>query len=135
MKTTVKTVEQFLSDQALVLQLCGEIMPQARFYKRVHSRLMELEGFLVRYIQAQDDGFFMELGRRHAKDGNKLKMIEFWKVDLKDLKIKIFLFFEHYGKDPLAKGNAHLGKDFLDLFNAIKTHFEIQKNYLFPSLC
>ena len=114
-----------------ILNLCEEIIATIRSYTQVRGRLIILYDLSTNYFGRQDQCLLTDLRLRHQNDSRALKMLEFWEIDLKDIKIKVVTFFEKYTGDFVIKPRGSFGKEFLELHKALKARFEIENNYLF----
>ncbi len=105
-------------------------MATIQSYPQAKTWLKILYDALIGYFGKQDQSLLEDLKFRHRDDPHALKMLEFWEVDLKDIKIKIITFFEKYTGEFITKPSGSFRKEFKDIYDAISARFESENSHL-----
>lgn len=87
---------------------------------------------LLEYVSYQNDEVFAYLTFLYKGDQHKIKMIEFFSCDIKELKLKIIDFMDQYPCQQPVKLQGFFPKDFVALSDSITLRLQIEKESLIP---
>jgi hypothetical protein len=124
--------KMFMLSQETVSKALNDIKSALRPDAATRARVGAAYGLIVQYISRQDETFFKELNERHAEDSLALKMIHFFAEDLKDIKVRLFIFEDKHLVNSLLKIEKRFTGDVLELFQVILTRFQTEQMKLFP---
>ncbi len=122
----LKTAHQSLLDSI------DQIQQKIHSYKDVKPKLRAFEVQLLAYFEQQNNAFYEPLAIFYKENRADLKMIEFLKQDLKQLKIQLLTFFDQHSGEM---GDLHAGnfvRDFREFSGLVLGRIKIEEEYLFP---
>ena len=125
---TFKTAHHAIVDGVSQVQLF------LRSYKEARAKLNVVEELLLNHFGRQDEKFFNDLMGFYQSDRQRLKMLEFLSVDLKDIKIQYLTFCDRYWGEWSDIKMRNFPKDFTDFTALILQRVRIEEEYLFPLL-
>ena len=103
-------------------------------FREARKIIGEPREMIYYYFGRQDDAFFGQMETFFRDNRPALKMIEFLRHDLKEMKIKTFGFFEQYGfGNPLEQGR-HFARDLRWYMQLVVDRFKVEEEYLMPLL-
>ena len=128
---------QFLSQsQQLILETIDEIQPHLRTPSSAKNKIQELFIYVSKHLNCQDNAFINEVKKLEPFQGVSKNMVDFLVQDLKDLKVRLFVFSQQYLQQQSAghKKEPNFARDFKELMNDVVARFYVEKNYLLPLL-
>ena len=122
----------------LTKQLTLDAMAQARAVVRNDKIMIEkIKYFLERasrHIFVQSGEFYGFLRDQHQGGSSALKMIDFFEMDLKELRVQLFTFSEKYLGDMPVRNTRVLILDFLALSRIVLERVNVEDSQLVPLL-
>lgn len=134
MNVSPSEVVSLKSVQAAMVGDISRILDQVRNYSQAVLILQEFAHVLLLYFERQDDAFYERLVERYADQAGDLKMIQFLKNDIIDLKVDFLKFMEMYTVHANSVRIRNFPKDFLAFSRRITDRIGLEKEYLFPFL-
>ncbi len=129
-----KRLESFKESHLAIVEQMDQIHHSIRSYNEAKPKLQILQSILLNHFVIQKQNLYDQLEEAYASDREKSKLIEFLKTDLKDLKIKILLFFDDHPADLSDQKPKHVVQDFDRLASDVLGRIHHEKKYLFPML-
>ena len=134
MKETADSLRQFKVAHQSILETIDQIQQSVRFYNQVKPHIRILEDQLLVYFGKQDENLYGPLIVHYAANREATKMIEFLRLDLRDLKIKLLIFFDQHSGEMGDQHARNFPKDFMEFAAAVIGRMRIEEDYLFPLL-
>ncbi len=103
-------------------------------YNQVKPYVRHLQESLLGCFQLQKDTLFTHLSSFYSADRENMKMIEFLREDLKNVKIQSLIFFETHPADMGDLGGANFHSDFMNLSDLLAARIKSEQTYLLPLL-
>jgi len=115
-----------------ILLTIDEIQAIAHSYLKAKPKIRTLQEQVFAYFSLQKDDLFEELTHSFKGNQEKLKLIEFLKHDLKEMKIKALYFVDEHPADMADIRPKKFSADFAQFAKDLHTRFKIEEEYLFP---
>ena len=125
--------DEFYVTRQLILDLLPDAQAAARYGTLSVPKAVAVVNQSARHCALQNDAFYAYLKSAHQDNASALKIIDFFIYDLKELKIKIFVFEEKYLAEKMHV-SKNFSKDFLELSREILTRVDMETAQLFPLL-
>ena len=87
-----------------------------------------------RHVFLQSVGFYSSLRDRHEGNSSALKIIDFFEMDLKELRVQLFTFSEKYFADMPVRNIRVLISDFRALSRVVLERVNVEDSQLVPLL-
>src|SRR5262245_27219093 len=97
-----------------LLESVNDIQPLLRSYPQAKPRLRTFETLLFRHFEIQSGQFFDRLEQVASENREKIKMVEFLREDLKEMKVKTLIFFDAHSGQMNDHHFKTFPKDFMD---------------------
>ena len=117
-----------------ILETIGQVQLFLRNYPKVKPLIRELHQKLINHFGRQNDSFFAPLKANRSLERNDLKMLEALEVDLKDIKVKLLVFYDQHSGEMDDTNARSFPLDFADLSGFIQGRIKMENDYLFPLL-
>ena len=124
--TGFRLSHDMLTDSISQLQL------SLRSYAQDKPKLRELYDNLHNHFARQDQKFYERLSLFFVEDRPTVKMLEFLTHDLKDLKIKYLVFYDHHSGEMGVGHPRSFPLEFNEFSAHILARIKIEEEYLFP---
>ena len=126
---------QFLSQShQLILETIDEIQPLLRSPVLAKIKMQALYLYLSKHFNRQDEAFLNEVKSLGQSGEISVKMVDFLVQDLKDLKVRLFIFSEQYLQGIISKKEPNFARDFKELMEDVVARLYVERNYLLPLL-
>ena len=127
-------VEAFHRREEMILHSLLRLQALRHNYRAVRLLTGECREMIYSYLKRQDDQFYSRMTEFYGENRSALKMIEFLIVDIKELKVATFAFFEQYGvANPLEQGR-NFARDLRGYKQVVSERFRVEGDYLLPLL-
>lgn len=131
---TEALIEQLRRQRESILRSLLRLRSLAHHYREARKWTGGCREEVYLYLGRQGDAFYDHLREYYKENRPALKIIEFLIQDLKELKVKSFIFFEKYGADnPLEQGR-HFVRDLREYQQTVEDRFRAEDDYLNPIL-
>ena len=126
---------QFLSQShQLILEAIDETKPFLSSPASAKIKMQALFLYLSKHLSRQDEMFLNELKLLGQSGVISLNMVDFLIQDLKDLKVRMFIFSEQYLQGVIVKKEPNFARDYSELTKDIIARLYVERNYLLPFL-
>jgi hypothetical protein len=88
----------------------------------------------LRYTTVQSDAFYQALRSCHRDNSSALKIIDFFEADIKDLRLKLFIFGEEFFSDKPVRNIRILAAGFKELSRMVLERVAVEDSQLLPLL-
>ena len=127
-------IKQFKTAHQSILVTIDQINPMTRSYRQAKPFIRDLQTKLLAHFERQNDSLFKPLEEFHAEHRPSAKMIEFLRYDLKDIKIKLLVFFDRHSGEINDIYNRSFPKDFTEFSQAVIGRIKVEEDFLLPLL-
>ncbi len=128
------TVDVFRRRREQITHSLLQLQSLRNNFREARRMIGEPREMIYYYFGRQDEHFYGKLEIFFTDNRPAIKMIEFLKHDLKELKIKTFGFFEQYGYgNPLEQGR-NFPRDLRWYMQLVTDRFGVEEDYLVPLL-
>jgi hypothetical protein len=117
-----------------LLETMSSVQPFLRSYLEAKPRLREFNQRLLLFFGKEDQVFFDALYAFYKEDHHAMKMIDFLKHDLAQIKINYLTFFDAHSVETADVHARSFPKDFTTFAEQIIARIKIEEEYLFPLL-
>ena len=117
-----------------ILENLDQIQYSTHNYPEAKPKLRALQEILLSHFSKQNVKVLNELVDSFKGDREADKMLEFLKVDLKDMGIKTLIFFDEHRADMVDVKPGRFPQDFFQFAQDLKVRINIEHEYLFPLL-
>ena len=127
-------IRQFKVAHQSILVTIDQINQNIRSYSKAKPFIRDLQAKLLAHFERQNDSLFKPLEGFHADHRPSAKMIEFLRYDLKDIKIKLLIFFDRHSGEINDMCNRSFPKDFTEFSQAVIGRIKVEEDFLLPLL-
>jgi len=128
------SLDVFRRRREQIMHSIVELQSLRNNFREARKIIGEPREMIYYYFGRQDEKFYAKLEDFFKKNRPAIKMIEFLRHDLKELKIKTFGFFEQYGfGNPLEQGR-NFARDLRWYSQLVIDRFRVEEDYLIPLL-
>ncbi|OGX24539.1 MAG: hypothetical protein A3D10_08280 [Omnitrophica WOR_2 bacterium RIFCSPHIGHO2_02_FULL_48_11] len=106
----------------------------ARSYNQAKPILRGLHEQLLNYFARQDQKILDQLYSFYIDDRSSYKLVEFLEHDLKDIKIKLLIFYDKHTGEVADMNARSFPLDFQKFLQEIINRMNVEEEYLFPLL-
>ncbi|MCB9757754.1 MAG: hypothetical protein H6753_04930 [Candidatus Omnitrophica bacterium] len=127
-------LETFHHREEAILHSLLRLQALRHNYRAARLLTGETREMIYSYLKRQDDHFYTMMTEFYRDNRSALKMIEFLTVDIKEVRVATFAFFEQYGvANPLEQGR-NFARDLRQYKELMINRFRIERDYLLPLL-
>src|SRR3989344_6335877 len=117
-----------------LLHTIEQLQQVARSYNQAKPILRGLHEQLLNYFARQDQKILDQLYSFYIDDRSSYKLVEFLEHDLKDIKIKLLIFYDKHTGEVADMNARSFPLDFQKFFQEIINRMNVEEEYLFPLL-
>lgn len=127
-------VELFHRREEMIVRSLLRLQALRHNYRAARLLTGECREMIYSYLKRQDEQFYATMTEFYRENRSALKMIEFLTVDIKELRVATFAFFEQYGvANPLEQGR-NFARDLRGYKQIVLERFRVETDYLLPLL-
>jgi hypothetical protein len=127
-------IEAFHRREEMIMRSLLRLQALRHNYRAARLLTGECREMMYSYLKRQDDQFYAQMSQFYHDNRPALKMIEFLTVDIKELRVATFAFFEQYGvANPLEQGRNFI-RDLRGYKQVVLERFRVERDYLMPLL-
>ena len=128
-------IDNLVKGHGILLSTINQMQTCLRSYSAIKPQLQEFEGQVFGHLGQQNKELFEQLSEYFREDRQKLKMIEFLTVNLKDIKIKALTLFDQFpAADKADRYPGLFPKQFTDFTQELMARIKLEGEYLLPLL-
>lgn len=101
-------------------------------YPDVKSELRCLQTILLSHFEKQKQKFYQSLTEHYGADKEKIRNIQFLEQDIKNLKVKMLVFYDEHPADMGDLRPKGFGRDFQMFSSDLTGRIQDERKYLFP---
>ncbi|OGX31266.1 MAG: hypothetical protein A2787_07000 [Omnitrophica WOR_2 bacterium RIFCSPHIGHO2_01_FULL_48_9] len=117
-----------------LLHTIEQLQQVARSYNQAKPILRGLHEQLLNYFARQDQKILDQLYSFYIDDRSSYKLVEFLEHDLKDIKIKLLIFYDKHTGEVADMNARSFPLDFQKFLQEIINRMNVEEEYLFPLL-
>ena len=117
-----------------LLHTIEQLQQVARSYNQAKPILRGLHEQLLNYFARQDQKILDQLYSFYIDDRSSYKLVEFLEHDLKDIKIKLLIFYDKHTGEVADMNARSFPLDFQKFLKEIINRMNVEEEYLFPLL-
>ncbi len=127
-------IEAFYRREEMILRSLLRLQALRHNYRAARLLTGECREMMYSYLKRQDNQFYSQMSQFYHDNRSALKMIEFLTVDIKEVRVATFAFFEQYGVgNPLEQGRNFI-RDLRGYKQVVLERFRVERDYLMPLL-
>ena len=130
--STATMAQKLELSHSLLIMTMDQIKSMSRDYSSLKPLLFIFTNSLATHLQIQNDGFFQTLKVNQMKEKSDSQMVEFLRMDLNDLRVKLFTFMEEYLKDEWKTPKKNFRRDINELLGDVFKRIEVERSYVIP---
>ena len=127
-------IKQFKLAHQSILVTIDQINPIIRSYRQAKPFIRDLQAKLLAHFERQNNSLFKPIEEFYADHRPSAKMIEFLRYDLKDIKIKLLIFFDRHSGEIDDICSRSFPKDFTEFSQAVIGRMKVEEDFLLPLL-
>ena len=124
--------KQFKVAHQSILTTIDQINQNIRSYLKAKPFIRELQTKLLAHFEQQNDSLYDSLIKFYDHDRPSMKTIEFLRYDLKDIKVKLLVFFDRHSGEMGDVHGKSFPKDFSEFSENILGRIKIEEDFLLP---
>ena len=128
------SLEQCLSFHQLIDDVLDEALKAIKARRADSACIDAFYNLVSKYLVKQDKDFYKGLRDWLSASNKSFSMVEFLEYDIKDLKIKLFVFYDRFLHVHHAGRYQAVLRDWHELADAVQVHLQVERKYLFPLL-
>lgn len=126
--------EEFRKEFFLTQELTIDALAQAKMLLNSPKAAVEkIKNFCdraTRHVSLQSEGFYRVLRAHHQDNSSALKKIDFFENDLKELRVKLFVFTEKYFSDQPVRRERLFVSDFNAIAKDVLERISVENSQL-----
>lgn len=127
-------IYQFKTAHQSIQVTIDQINSSIRSYNQAKPKIRDLHIKLLAHFGKQNDALFNPLAEFYADHRSSAKMIEFLRYDLKDVKVKLLIFFDRHSGEMGDVHHRTFPKDFIEFSKVLTGRIKIEEDFLLPLL-
>ena len=117
-----------------ILETIDQLQINLRNYHQAKPMIRELHLKLMAHFGQQDHSLFVPLKDYYSKERTSVKMIEFLEFDLREIKVRLLVFYDQHSGELGDTNASSFPRDFADFSGLILGRISMEEKYLIPLL-
>ena len=129
-----EAIRKINSAHRSILETIDRLQLNLRNYPQAKPLIRELHQKLLAHFGQQNESLLAPLKDYYSGHRNEAKMIEFLEFDLKEIKIKLLVFYDQHSGELEDTNSRSFPGDFNDFSGFIMGRIKMEADYLIPLL-